>query len=140
MARDKKKVHLVTGDVVQFVLSPVAKYTKGNYFEATVVKVLPKKFSLIIKPSAAAAKKLGSTVDSRTGCMIVEFRCCRVKSIKAHKELLRMKRRMRAERKRQQFQDSLKALERKHGGGKSKVKKAKAKKDHSSNWKWAPTS
>ena len=128
-----KKVHLVTEDVIEFVLSPVAKFTKGNYFVATVVKVLPKKFSLIIKPSAAAAKRLGSTVDARTGLMIIEFRCARIKSLKAHKELLKLKRRQRAERKRQKFMDSAQALANKFGGDKRR-KKGKKKTKRTTPW------
>ena len=94
----KKKVFIVKGDVVQFVLNPTATFTAGNYFEGTVIALVPKEFSVRIVPSARAKKKLSAFMDS-FGLITVGFRCARIKSLKAHKALLVARAKKRADDK-----------------------------------------
>jgi hypothetical protein len=128
-----KKVFIVKGDVVQFVLSPTATFTKGNFFEGTVVAIVPKEFSVRIRPTKNALKKVAPFTD-RMGLITVGFRCARIKSMKAHWEQVRANREAEKLEKERRFQERLAKLV---TPSKKKSKPKKEKKKH--KWHWTPT-
>jgi len=133
MKKDKKKVFIVKGDVVQFVLNPTATYTVGNYFEGTAIAIVPKEFSVRIVPSARAKKKLLPFMD-HMGLITVGFRCARIKSLKAHKELLIAKAKKRQADQLKRDQDKLKRLQDEMNTSASPKKQSKKKKKRPHPW------
>lgn len=143
----KPKVHMMKGDVVQFTLIPVAKFTKGNFFEGTVIANVPKEFCVRVVPSAAAKKKLEKMLD-KFGLITLPYRCCRIKSMAAHKALIQATRAA-IERERKEREEAkeaakkallLKSMQDLRGafkGPESKDKKKKKKKKPA-DWTWRP--
>lgn len=134
----KKKIFLVRGDVVQFVLISVASFTKGNFFEGTVAAIVPKEFSVRIRPTNNALKKVKCFTDSM-GLITVPFRCVRIKSIKAHREQIRLNRLAEEQAKEERLKKGLQALYESFvvSLGKNKPKRP-PKKKKSYEWVWRP--
>lgn len=80
------KMLFVKGDKVRFTITPMASFTKGNFFTGTIITIHKKIFSVTVRPSTAAAGRLGPILDS-DGTLQLQFRCCRISSIKEATEL-----------------------------------------------------
>jgi len=85
--KKSKKVFLIPGDEIEFVLTQAATFEPGNMFVGTVDNILHKKFSVQIVPSGLAREKLAKMTD-KDGKITVGFRCCRIKDMVAHKSLI----------------------------------------------------